>query len=327
MHPFSYQRVTTVEEAIACVTSDRTATFLAGGTNLIDLMKLGVTSPEHLIDISHLPLGGVEEHDGGLRIGALTRNSDLAQHPLMRERYPLVVEALYAGASPQLRNMATVGGNLLQRTRCAYFTESTMACNKRLPSSGCPAIAGENRMHAILGTSAHCIAAHPSDLCIALIALDALIQLQGPHGTRSVPLADFYLLPGETPECETILQHGELIVAVDLPTLPPSLRSHYLKVRDRTSYAFALVSVGAALDIVDGVIRSARLACGGVATRPWRLFASEELLLGAKVERAAFVRAADVAVQEAVPREHNAFKIDLLKRTVIRTLSVVEGML
>jgi xanthine dehydrogenase YagS FAD-binding subunit len=288
-------------------------------------MKLHVERPSAIVDINALPLAEIRELDNGsVRVGALARNSDMAHHPLVRSRYPLVSMAILAGASPQLRNMATTAGNLLQRTRCYYFRDPAMPCNKRDPGSGCSAIAGENRIHAVLGTSEHCIATHPSDLCVALVAVDAIVHAVGPRGgERTMPLADFHREPGDRPDVETVLEPGELITSVDLPPLAMAARSTYVKVRDRASYAFALASAAVALDVVDGTIRDARIALGGVATKPWRARDAERLLVGRPADRSAFQAAAEVALANAVPRAHNAFKIELAKRTLVRALTRV----
>lgn len=321
MKPFAYTRATNQDNAIKTVASDQKAKFIAGGTNLIDLMKEGVTQPDRLVDITRLQLVEIAATPNGLRIGALARNSDVANNPLVRDRYPLLSQALLAGASPQLRNMATVGGNLMQRTRCYYFTDTAMPCNKREPGSGCSAIEGFNRIHAIFGTSEKCIATHPSDMCVALAALDAVVRVEGKTGERQIPIADFHRLPGDTPETDTLLNHGELIVAVDLPNSPFSARSHYLKVRDRASYAFALVSVAAALDINNGTIRGARVAMGGVAHKPWRAFAGEKILVGAKANEQTFAFAAEATMREAKPQKHNRFKVEMAKRAIVRALT------
>lgn len=276
MHPFSYSQAVDEKGAVVAVTPESQAVFLAGGTSLIDLIKLGVQQPNQLVDINSLPLAKIETRGDGVRIGALVSNSELAHNRMIRDRYPVLSQALLSGASPQLRNMATVGGNLMQRTRCYYFRDPATPCNKREPGSGCPAIDGYNRIHAILGGSKNCIATHPSDMCVALVALDAIVQIHGPKGERSIPITDFHLLPGDHPERETVLEQGELIVAVDLPASPFAARSHYLKVRDRASYAFALTSVAAAFDIQSGVIHSARIALGGVGTKPWRANEAEK---------------------------------------------------
>ncbi|GAA6622688.1 FAD binding domain-containing protein [Scytonema sp. NUACC26] len=321
MKPFAYVRSTDRDTAIQTAASDRRAMFIAGGTNLIDLMKEGVALPDRLVDITQLDLIKIEAIPNGLRIGALARNSDTANHPLVRERYPLLSQALLAGASPQLRNMATTGGNLMQRTRCYYFYDTAMPCNKRQPGSGCAAIEGYNRIHAILGASDRCIATHPSDMCVALVALDAVIQVEGPKGKRAIPITEFHRLPEDTPEIDTVLQQGELIVAVDLPSSPFASLSHYLKVRDRASYAFALVSVAAALDINNNTIRAARIALGGVAHKPWRAEEAEKILVGAKVNEQTFMAAADAAVRGAKPYKYNAFKVEMAKRAVVRALT------
>ncbi len=285
MIPFDYQRAEDTAGAVATVTGRPDAVFLGGGTNLVDHMKLGVASPELLVDVSRLPLDEVTElpgdagEQGGVRIGATVRNSDLAAHPLIRARYPVLSKALLAGASGQLRNLATTGGNLLQRTRCVYFQDVTTPCNKREPGSGCSAIgAGAyTRYHAILGASEHCVAVHPSDMGVAMAALDATVVVLGADGERTIPISDFHRLPGEHPERDTTLGHGELITSVDVPALAGSYRSTYRKVRDRASYAFALVSVAAALDVADGTVRDARIALGGVAHKPWRATRAEEV--------------------------------------------------
>ncbi|MBW4627349.1 MAG: xanthine dehydrogenase family protein subunit M [Brasilonema octagenarum HA4186-MV1] len=326
MQPFSYKKAGGADNAVALVSPQEQAAYLAGGTSLIDLMKLNVQTPQHLVDINPLPLSKIEMHNNGVRIGAMARNSDVAYDAMIRERYPVLSEALLSGASPQLRNMASVGGNLLQRTRCYYFRDTAFPCNKRVPGSGCPAIEGHNRIHAILGGSDRCIATHPSDMAVAMVALDAVVQIRGPKGERSIPLVDFHLLPGETPERETVLQHGELIVAVDLPGSPFARRSHYLKVRDRASYAFAMASVATALDIQNGIIRSARIALGGVGTKPWRAYAAEKLLVNKPANEATFQAAANAAVAGSKPQKYNGFKVELTKRTIVRALFTVGGM-
>lgn len=326
MQPFNYKKAGQVDNAVALVTPEVEAAYLAGGTSLIDLMKLNVQRPTQLIDINPLPLTKIEMHGNSVRIGAMASNSDVAYNPIIRERYPVLSEALLSGASPQLRNMATVGGNLLQRTRCYYFRDTSMPCNKRVPGSGCAAIEGYNRIHAILGGSDRCIATHPSDMAVAMIALDAVVQTQGPKGGRSIPLGDFHLVPGNTPERETVLEHGELIVAVDLPASSFAKRSHYLKVRDRASYAFAMTSVAAALDIQNGIIRSARIALGGVGTKPWRVSEAEKVLLNKPANPATFQAAALVAIAGAKPQKYNGFKIELTKRTIVKALTTVGGM-
>jgi len=324
MRPFAYVRPASVQDAISEMSNARGAKYLGGGTNLVDLMKMDVEHPAAIIDLNRLPLAQIEEHQGGLRIGALVRNSDAANHLLIRERYPLLSEALLAGASGQLRNMATMGGNLMQRTRCPYFYDPTYAeCNKRSPGTGCAAISGQNRTHAILGASDQCIATNPSDMSVALTALDAIVQVQGPRGERSIPIQAFHRLPGATPQIETNLHPGELITAIDLPPLPPTFarRSHYLKIRDRNSYAFALVSVAAMLDIENGVIRQSRIAVGGVAHKPWRVPSAEQLLVGQRADDAAYRRAAESLLHGAHTYRHNTFKVELARRAVIRALS------
>jgi xanthine dehydrogenase YagS FAD-binding subunit len=320
---FDYIRATSAAQAIAEAAQPGSA-YLAAGTNLLDLMKAGAARPERLVDISKLPeLDRIDWlPDGAVRIGALVRNSDLAYDAAIQRRFPGVAEALLSGASPQLRNAATVGGNLLQRTRCAYFYDTASACNRRAPGSGCDARGGENRLHAILGWSEHCIATHPSDLCVPLVALDALVEIEGPGGAREISLEALHCLPGETPERETVLAPGELIVAVRLHTGGATLaaNSRYLKVRERTSYAFAVVSAFAGLELDGGTIRQARLALGGVAARPWRARNAEASLEGAPATPAAFTRAADIALAEARPSGDNAFKIELARRLIVRAL-------
>jgi xanthine dehydrogenase YagS FAD-binding subunit len=323
MNPFTYKRATDQAEAVREVAGKTNSKFLAGGTNLIDLMKMNVQQPGELIDINRLALKKIEKIPSGLRIGALASNSEVAQHKLVQESFPVLSEALLAGASPQLRNMATVGGNLLQRTRCYYFMDTAFPCNKRVPGSGCPAIPGFNRIHAILGASDKCIATHPSDMCVALAALDAVIRVEGPGGAREISMTEFHRLPGDTPEVDTNLRSDELIVAVDLPSSAFAKRSGYLKVRDRAQYAFALVSVAVGLDIKNGKIEAARLALGGVAHKPWRSIAAEQALTGAKADAQTFTAAAEAAVRGAVPQKHNAFKIEMAKRAVVRILNEV----
>src|SRR5262245_47479260 len=319
MLPFSYSKAADAEAALREFSAG--AKYVAGGTNLLDLMKLHVEMPGQLIDINGLPLGEVTPLGEGVRIGALVRNSALAYHPLIVERYPMLSQALLAGATPQLRNMATVGGNLMQRTRCPYFRETNYACNKRAPGSGCAAIAGDNRGHAVLGGSEHCVAVMPSDMCVALAALDAVVQIRGSSGGRATPLVDFHLLPGDHPERETVLAPGELITSVDLPDLPFATRSLYLKLRDRASYAFALVSVAAALDIEAGTIKAARLALGGIGTKPWRAWEAEAALAGQPADVSSYRAAAQVALRGARPLRHNGFKIELTKSAIVRALS------
>jgi xanthine dehydrogenase YagS FAD-binding subunit len=323
MNPFTYKRATDKAEAVREVAGNNNAKFLAGGTNLIDLMKMNVQQPGELVDINRLALKKIEKIPAGLRIGALASNSEVANNKLVQESFPVLSQALLAGASPQLRNMATVGGNLLQRTRCYYFMDTAFPCNKRVPGSGCPAIPGFNRIHAILGASDQCIATHPSDMCVALVALDAVIRVEGAKGAREIPMTDFHRLPGETPQVDTNLQPDELIVAVDLPSSAFAKRSGYLKVRDRAQYAFALVSVAAALAIRNGRIEAARLALGGVAHKPWRALDAEQVLTGAQADAQTFKAAAEAAVRGAVPQKHNAFKIEMAKRAIVRILNEV----
>ena len=319
---FHYARAADIPDALRLIAADPAAKFIAGGTNLIDLMKEDVERPSRLVDISRLPLKSVETTpDGGLLIGALVPNSDLAYHPLVAERYPILGSALLAGASAQLRNMASVGGNLLQRTRCAYFYDTATPCNKREPGSGCSAINGLNRGHAILGTSEACIATHPSDMCVALAALEAKVHVAGPAGSRSIAFADFHRLPGTTPQRDSNLQSDEIITGVELPRRGFAAHYTYLKIRDRLSYAFALVSVAAALEIEGGIVKEARLALGGVAHKPWRDPNAEAALRGQTAGRDAFGQAADVLLRGAKAFAHNAFKIDLARRAVIRALT------
>jgi CO/xanthine dehydrogenase FAD-binding subunit len=325
VRPFEYLRATDVGQAVATAIADPAASYLAGGTTQVDLMKDGVLSPEVLIDITRLPLRGVSADGHVVHVGALTTMEELAADPVVTGRLPVVRESLLLAASPQLRNMATVAGNLLQRTRCRYYRDLSCACNKRAPGSGCDALTGHHRMHAVLGTSEDCIATHASDLAVALVALDAVVHVRGAAGERAVPLTEFYLVPGDTPDRENVLGPGELITSVEVPLLPEGARSGYLKVRDRASYEFALASAAVALVITDGVIRDARIALGGLATIPWRARAAEDVLRGAPVRREAFAAAADAALRGAVPRPGNAFKVELGKRTVVRALSTVAG--
>ncbi|WP_036484899.1 xanthine dehydrogenase family protein subunit M [Myxosarcina sp. GI1] len=324
MKAFDYTRSNSTEEAISAINSLNMAKYLGGGTNLIDLMKEGVEQPSNLVDVTRLSLAEIEElPNGGVRIGAMARNSDTANHPLIRQRYPVLSQAFLSGASPQLRNMATVGGNLLQRTRCYYFVNTDLPCNKREPGSGCPAIEGFNRIHAILGASEECIATHPSDMCVALAALDATVRVRGTNGEREIALVDFHRLPGDTPQIETELQPGELITAIDLPPMDFANKSYYLKVRDRNSYAFALVSVAAAMDVRDNTIQQARMALGGVAHKPWRAFEAEEMLVGKPATEETFKQAAETVLAGAKTYEHNAFKVELGKRAIVKTLSTI----
>lgn len=323
MNRFDYVRPASVAEAVAAV-AEPGSMYLAGGTNQLDLMKVGVARPGRIVDITRLPgLDRIEWlPDGGVRIGALVRNSDLAYDERFARTFPAVAEALLSGASAQLRNAATVGGNLMQRTRCAYFQDLASACNRRVPGSGCDAREGENRLHAVLGWSEHCIATHPSDFCVPLVALDAVVEVEGPHGAREIALDVLHTLPGATPERETSLMPGELIVALRLPADAASFsrNARYLKLRERTSYAFAVVSAAAALEIEDGTLRAARIALGGVAAKPWRAREAEAFLAGRQPTAEVFTQAAELALAEARPSGANAFKIELARRIVARAL-------
>jgi xanthine dehydrogenase YagS FAD-binding subunit len=319
---FQYVRAGNLAEAVRRMADNPAAKFVAGGTNLIDLMKMDVERPTTLIDITKLPLNEVAETaDGGLRIGALVRNTDLAYHPLVERRYPVLSSAILAGASQQLRNMATTGGNLVQRTRCAYFYDTVTACNKREPGSGCSAIDGHNRMHAILGTSDACIAVHPSDMCVALAMLEAKVRVAGPHGERAIAFNEFHRLPGDAPQRDTNLDPAEIITAIEVPTRGFATNYTYLKIRDRLSYAFALISVAAGLELDGGVIKLARLALGGVAHKPWRDPRAEEALRGQSASEAAFNRVADIVLRDAKGYGHNTFKIELARRSIVRALT------
>ncbi|WP_370423630.1 xanthine dehydrogenase family protein subunit M [Streptomyces sp. QH1-20] len=325
MRRFAYTRADDVDAAIAALADCPDGVFLGGGTNLVDLMKLGVMSPGLLVDISRLPLAEIRETaGGGLWIGAGVRNSDLAAHPAVRTRYPALSQAVLAGASGQLRNAATTGGNLLQRTRCLYFQDVGKPCNKLVPGSGCPAREGVHRDLAVLGHSEACVATHPSDMAVALAALDAVVHLRGPEGERSVDLTDFHRLPGDAPHLDTVIRHGELILAVELPP-PPAGGSEYRKVRDRASFAFALVSVAAALDVREGTVRDVRLAFGGLAHRPWRARAAEDALRGATATEESFTRAAEAELAAAEPLRDNAFKVPLARNLAVRVLSGLAG--
>jgi xanthine dehydrogenase YagS FAD-binding subunit len=323
MRPFQYARVDTAAAAIATVVPDAGAKYLAGGTNVIDLMKDTVEAPSLLVDINALPYAAIEERPTFLRIGALARMSDTADHAAVKRIAPAVSEALLLSASAQLRNMATIGGNLMQRTRCEYFRDVANACNKREPGRGCAAIDGVNRQHAILGASPQCICVHPSDLAVALLTTDALVRVRGPHGERAIPIGAFHTLPGDTPNVETVLHHGELIYAVDVPVSPLATSSRYVKVRDRASYEFALVSVAAALEVRDGRIVDARIGLGGVAPTPWRAHDAERALIGVAPSTAAFERAAESAVAHAHGLAYNRFKIALVRRTIVKSLAAV----
>jgi xanthine dehydrogenase YagS FAD-binding subunit len=325
MNRFDYVRPTTVAEAVAAASAPGAA-YLAGGTNLLDLMKGGIVRPNRLVDVTHLQgLDAIEPlADGGVRIGALVRNADLAHDPDFTRTFPAIAEALLSGASAQLRNAATVGGNLLQRTRCAYFYDTASACNKREPGAGCDARGGETRTSAVLGWSEHCIATHPSDFCVPLVALDAMVEIAGKAGQREVPLEDFHRLPGDTPERESVLEPGELVVAIRLPADAASFSAHarYIKVRERTSYAFAVASAAAALRIEKGAIAAARIALGGIAPKPWKARVAEAMLVGARPDRAIFRRAAEAALADARPSGDNGFKIELARRVAARALAL-----
>jgi xanthine dehydrogenase YagS FAD-binding subunit len=326
MIQFSYSRPVTTKAAIDALAKDPTAKFIAGGTNLVDLMKKGVETPQKLIDINNLPLKEIKKQRGSLYIGALALNGDVADNKLVKQTHPLLSMALNAGASAQLRNMATVGGNMMQRTRCFYFYEPSLPCNKREPGSGCGAMEGFNRMHAIFGFSDKCIAVHPSDMAIALAALDATVLVSGPKGNRKIPFLDFHRLPGDTPQIDNNLQKGELIIAVEIPDSPFTKNVHYLKVRDRASYAFALVSVAAALDLNGKTIKNARLAMGGVAHKPWRLKDAERSLTGKQATEENFRQAAEIAMQGAKAFEHNAFKLKMGPNTIVEALKTAAGI-
>jgi xanthine dehydrogenase YagS FAD-binding subunit len=322
MRPLSYVRADDVGAAVSLVSTDPSSAFLAGGTTEIDLVRIGVEQPELLVDINALPLADVEAlPDGGLRIGALARMSDVARSPAVAERFPAISQALLLGASEQLRNMASIGGNLCQRVRCSYFRDGVSPCNKREPGTGCSALEGINRGHAILGTSEQCIATHPSDLAVALVAFDAVVLTIGHRRGREIPIDEFFLLPGDTPHVERPLAPGELIVGVEVPPLDLARRSSYLKLRDRRSYEFALVSVAAAIEVRDGTIAEARLALGGVGTKPWRARRAEERLVGGPPTAEAFADAAAAELADADLREHNAFKAPLAERAVVRALT------
>lgn len=327
MNPFQYTRSSAETAAIQTLVSQPQAHLLAGGTNLIDLMKMGIVKPERLVDIGWLPMKSIEKTAHGLRIGALATNSEVADHSLVLQDYPLLSLAINAGASPQLRNMATVGGNLMQRTRCNYFFDTTMPCNKRQPGSGCGALEGYNRMHALFGASERCIAVNPSDMNVAMVALDATVHVRGPKGERAIPFAEFHRLPGDHPEKDNTLERAELITAVDLPVAAAAFRGHvhYLKVRDRSSYAFALVSVAAALDMDGTTIRGARLAMGGVAHKPWRFHAVEEFLKGKTAGVDVFKQAAAIAMQGAKAYQYNKFKLTLAPNAIVLALQTASA--
>jgi xanthine dehydrogenase YagS FAD-binding subunit len=322
MNNFAYGRAADVADAVRQIAADPDARFVAGGTNLIDLMKANVAQPSRLIDINRLPLNKVEEiPDGGLRIGALVPNTDLAYHPLVETRYPILSSAILAGASQQLRNMASSGGNMMQRTRCYYFYDTATPCNKRAPGTGCSALTGQNRIHAILGTSVSCIATHPSDMCVALAVLEAKVRTAGPGGERVIPFREFHRLPGDTPQIDTSLRQDEIITTIELPPKGFASNYTYLKIRDRASYAFALVSIAVGLELEGKVIKEARFALGGVAHKPWRNPDAEAALAGAAPGRESFARAADILLRDAKGYGHNDFKIELARRGIVRAMS------
>ena len=321
MKPYHYEQARDIPGAVAALAEQPNAKYLAGGTNLVDLMKLEIMTPDVLVDVRRLTSDRIEEtEDGCVRIGGAVTNSDLAADRTIRSRYPVLSQALLSGASGQLRNLATTGGNLLQRTRCVYFYDTTTPCNKREPGSGCSAIEGHNKDHAILGASEHCVATHPSDMAVAMTALEAFVNVHGPDGERRIPIEDLHRLPGDEPERDTTLEHGELITAVDLPPLDLAYNSKYRKVRERASYAFALVSVAAALDVEDGVVRDVRLALGGVAHKPWRATKAEEVLRGEPAGEENFRAAAEIELEDARPLRENAFKVPLARNVITRTL-------
>jgi len=326
MKPFRYERAADVSGAVALLAAEPNGVFLAGGTNLVDHLRLGIAAPDLLVDVRQLTSGRIEElPGGGVRIGAAVPNSDLAADRVIRRRYPVLSQALLSGASGQLRNLATTGGNLLQRTRCPYFQDLTTPCNKHEPRSGCSALDGYQRDHAIFGASEQCVATHPSDMAVALAALDAVVRTRGTGGERTIPVTDLHRLPGEEPERDTVLEHGELITAVDLPPLAFAANSRYRKVRDRASYAFALVSVAAALDVADRAVRDVRIALGGVAHKPWRARRAEEALRGGPASEESFRAAAEAELAQARPLPGNAFKVPLARNVIVRMLMDLAG--
>jgi xanthine dehydrogenase YagS FAD-binding subunit len=327
MNQFQYVKAAATAGAISSVSKDPANNyFLAGGTNLLDMMKMGLVAPQKLVDITDLPLKKIEATTTGVRIGALATNTDVAESSLIKTKYPLLSLAINAGASPQLRNMATVGGNMMQRTRCPYFFDTAMPCNKRVPGTGCGALEGYNRMHALFGASDKCIAVNPSDMNVALVALDAIVRINGPKGVRTIKFADFHRLPGDHPELDNNLQKGELITSIDLPVSQFNKNVHYLKVRDRTSYAFALVSAAVALQMEGSTIKEARLAMGGVAHKPWRLTAVETFLIGKPANEETFKQASQIVMQGAKAYEHNKFKLKLGPNTVLQALKIASGL-
>ncbi|XHX78296.1 MAG: FAD binding domain-containing protein [Stenomitos frigidus ULC029] len=322
MKNFSYVRATSVKEAVQQVSTSPNAMFIAGGTNLVDRMKVFLDEPSQLIDITRLDMTRIEQTGDGLRLGALVSNTAVADHPEVRRSYPMLARAILLGASQQIRNVATTGGNLLQRTRCPYYYDTAFNCNKREPGSGCAALTGINRIHALFGASDQCVAVHPSDMCVPLAALDAIVEVEGSNGKRQIPFTDFHRLPGDTPQRDTNLEAGELITAVILPPASFAKTSVYLKLRDRASYAFALVSVAAAVELADNRIKTARLAMGGMAHKPWRFTDAETFLIGKAATIETFQQAAEVALKGAKPLEHNGFKVELAKRAMRRALTV-----
>jgi xanthine dehydrogenase YagS FAD-binding subunit len=322
MRAFTFERVDAAARAVQTAAARTHAAFVAGGTTLVDLMKIDVLTPETLVDVRRLGLPGIAVSDEAITVGAAVTNSELAWHPAVRERYPVLAEAILSGATTQIRNMATIAGNILQRTRCPYFRDVHASCNRRQPDSGCDALQGFNRGHAVLGVSEQCIATHPSDMCVALVVLDAEVHTLRPDGTtRSIAFGEFHRAPGNTPHVEVALQHGELITHIVIPDLPAARRSHYLKIRDRASYEFALASAAVVLDLEDDTIRAARLGLGGVATKPWRATEAEQSLLGQQASEQAFRGAAEIALAGAIARGHNQFKIELAKRTIVRAFA------
>ena len=322
MNNFTYTRATSVKDAVQRATSDKNSLFIGGGTNVVDRLKAFLDEPSQLIDISRLQMQSIERMTNGWRVGALVTNTALADHPEIRRNYPFLSRAIFSGASQQIRNVATVGGNLLQRTRCPYYYDTAFACNKRDPGSGCPAATGINRMHAILGASEECVAVHPSDMCVALAALDAVVEVEGPKGKRQIPFVNFHRLPENTPQKDSNLEAGELITAIILPPLSWAKSGVYLKLRDRTSYSFALISVAAALEVAGDKIKDVRLAMGGVAHKPWRANEAEKFLIGKPADITTFTQAANIALQGAKPLAHNGYKIDMTKRAIRRALMV-----
>jgi xanthine dehydrogenase YagS FAD-binding subunit len=322
MKAFTFQRLAAAADAASAVAADPGAMFLAGGTTLIDLMKVDVLTPDIVVDVRPLGLSSIDVSDDAIVVGAAVTNSQLAWHPVVRDRFPVLSEAILSGATTQIRNMATVAGNILQRTRCPYFRDVHASCNRRQPGSGCDALEGFNRGHAVLGVSEHCIATHPSDMCVAIVILDAEVHTVRPDGTtRSIPFVEFHQAPGDTPHVEVALEHGELITHIVIPRLPAARRSHYLKVRDRASYEFALASAAVVLDLEGDTVRTARLGLGGIATTPWRAVEAEQLLTGRRASDETFRDAAEIALSGALAREHNHFKIELAKRTIVRAFA------